>query len=240
MTNYFTEINLDLWNRYASPPPSALKPFNNGEFRGTDINTMWRLKALTEAYGPCGVGWYYDIEKVEYKEFSNTETIMIFATIKLYVNIGNDKWSKGIVGVGGNKIIYRVKEKENKPSYIKANDEALKMVITDAIGNACRNLGFGSKIYWQNDETQYSQSDEEYHSYTLHKEQTAAVEAAKPDKDLVARLEELGGNMEVVAGYYKKPVDAVTADEVRAMIERKLKNLAREHKQQGDADNANQ
>ena len=46
--------------------------------------------------------------------------------------------------------------------------------------------------------------------------------------------------MEVVAGYYKKTVDAVTADEVRAMIERKLKNLAREHKQQGDADNANQ
>mgnify|MGYP001624086918 CR=1 FL=1 len=43
----------------------------------------------------------------------------------------------------------------------------------------------------------------------------------------------------VEAGYYKKPVDAVTADEVRAMIERKLKNLAREHKQQGDAD-ANQ
>lgn len=225
--------NLEIWNKYAEPPASALSPFKNGDFRGTDISTMWRLRSLTEIYGPCGIGWYYEIEKVEIKEFAKSETIMIFAAIKLYVKVDDDKWSKGIVGVGGNKIIYRVKEKENRPSYIRANDEALKMVITDAIGNACRNLGFGSKIYWQNDNTRYSQSEEEYQDFAPYEEE-------KPDKDLIARLEELGGNMEVVAGYYKKPIDAVTADEVRAMIERKLKNLAREHKQQGDADNANQ
>ena len=97
--------------------------------------------------------------------------------------------------------------------------------IQRSLTKACARHGLGLYIYAGED--------------LPEEEKTAAVEAAKPDKDLITRLEELGGNMEVVAGYYKKPVDAVTADEVRAMIERKLKNLAREHKQQGDAD-ANQ
>ena len=27
----------------------------------TDINPVWRMKTLTEQYGPCGIGWYYEI-----------------------------------------------------------------------------------------------------------------------------------------------------------------------------------
>ena len=40
--------NLDMYNRYAQPPKEALKEFNNGRFKGTDINPMWRIMVLTK------------------------------------------------------------------------------------------------------------------------------------------------------------------------------------------------
>ena len=56
--------NLALYNRYAQPPQDALKAFNNGKFSGTDINPMWRIKALTEEFGPCGLGWYPEVKRM--------------------------------------------------------------------------------------------------------------------------------------------------------------------------------
>ena len=42
--------NLTMYKKYAQPPADALKEFNNGRFKGTDINPMWRIKVLTEEY----------------------------------------------------------------------------------------------------------------------------------------------------------------------------------------------
>ena len=43
--------NLDLYNRVKQPPNDALKEFDNGKFKGTDINPMWRILKLTEEFG---------------------------------------------------------------------------------------------------------------------------------------------------------------------------------------------
>ena len=56
--------NLELYKGWANVPKEAQKPFDNGTFKGTDINTMWRIKVLTERFGACGVGWYYNIKRV--------------------------------------------------------------------------------------------------------------------------------------------------------------------------------
>ncbi|WP_254555280.1 hypothetical protein, partial [Salmonella enterica] len=33
-----------------------------GRLKGmTDINPMWRIKALTEQFGPCGIGWKVEV-----------------------------------------------------------------------------------------------------------------------------------------------------------------------------------
>lgn len=148
--------NLEIWNKYKEVPSNAQKEFDNGSFKGTDINTMWRIKSLTEQFGPCGIGWYYDIIKVENVCFSCSEEIVTNAEIKLYIKVDGE-WSKGISGVGGNKTVSYVKSK----AYYKVSDEAIKMAVTDALGNACRNLGFGADIYWSNDKTKYAPKEEE-------------------------------------------------------------------------------
>lgn len=142
--------NLEIWEKYKEVPQNALKDFDNGKFKGTDINTMWRIKCLTEQFGICGVGWYY-IPKKLWTEKCDNGDIFAFAEIELFVKYNNE-WSMPISGNGGNKL-QRVK----KDGDITTSDEAYKMAVTDAIGNACRNLGFGANVYWQNDKTKYTE-----------------------------------------------------------------------------------
>ena len=56
--------NLTIYNLVRQPPKEALKEIKGGRLSGkTDINPMWRLKALTEQFGMCGIGWKYAITK---------------------------------------------------------------------------------------------------------------------------------------------------------------------------------
>ena len=50
--------NMDLYNKFRSVPEEAKKEIGAGRLKGkTDINPMWRIRVLTEAFGPCGYGW---------------------------------------------------------------------------------------------------------------------------------------------------------------------------------------
>ena len=52
--------NLELYEKVRAVPDSAKKKISGGRMNGkTDINPMWRIKTLTEQFGPCGIGWYY-------------------------------------------------------------------------------------------------------------------------------------------------------------------------------------
>ena len=54
--------NLELWEKVRTCPKEAQKEIKGGRLSGmTDINPVWRMKTLTEQYGPCGIGWYYEI-----------------------------------------------------------------------------------------------------------------------------------------------------------------------------------
>lgn len=145
--------NLELYNKFRAVPSDALKAFDNGRFKGTDINTMWRVKMLTSEFGACGCGWYYEIKRLWTEEVSTGERLA-FAEIDLYVKFG-DEWGKPITGVGGNRMVSYVVSKKT----FNASDEAYKMAITDALGNACKYLGIGADVYWENDKTKYTTAE---------------------------------------------------------------------------------
>ena len=144
--------NLDMYNRYADPPADAKKEFNNGRFKGTDINPMWRIKVLTEEYGECGFGWYTEVTKMWTEESPGTQEIAVFCEVNLYVKRGGE-WSKPIVGVGGNTFVAARK------SGLQASDEAYKMAYTDALGIACKALGIGANVWWKAADSKYARSD---------------------------------------------------------------------------------
>lgn len=143
--------NLDLYNRYAQPPKSALKDFDNGKFSGTDINPMWRIKALTEAFGPCGLGWYTDVVRM-WREDTDDGNATVYCHLNLYIKQG-EEWSKPISGVGGNTLMRKTK------TGTSTTDEAYKMAFTDAMGIACKALGIGADIWWKEARSKYTASD---------------------------------------------------------------------------------
>ena len=52
-----TTDNLEIYNSIRNVPQEAQKPIEGGRLKGkTDINPMWRIKALTEQFGPVGIG----------------------------------------------------------------------------------------------------------------------------------------------------------------------------------------
>lgn len=143
--------NLDLYEKVRSVPDSAKKTIKGGRTSGmTDINPMWRIKVLTEQFGPCGIGWYY-IPTRKWLETSGNE-IAAFVDIELYIKVDGE-WSKPIPGNGGS--MFASKEK----SGIYVSDECYKMATTDAISVACKQLGIGADVYWDSDRTKYNKQN---------------------------------------------------------------------------------
>ena len=144
--------NLRIYEQVRSVPASALKKIEAGRLKGkSDINPMWRLKALTEQFGPCGIGWKYEITEKRLEQGANDE-ISSFVDINLYVRI-EEKWSEAIPGTGGSSFV--TKERNGHHT----SDECFKMALTDAISVACKALGFGADVYWNKDATKYSKGD---------------------------------------------------------------------------------
>lgn len=142
--------NLEIYNKLRECPTEAIKPINAGRLKGmSDINPMWRIKALTEAFGPCGIGWWYTIDK-QWLEHGNGPEVAAFCNITLFYKAGGEE-SHGIPGTGGSGF---VKVEKNGPY---TSDECFKMALTDAISVAAKALGAAANIYWQQDRTKYEQ-----------------------------------------------------------------------------------
>ena len=113
-------------------------------------------QVLTEQFGICGIGWKTQIVRTWIDEGANGESITN-VEILLFIKVDGE-WSEGIPGIGGSKLTS--KEKDG----IYTDDECYKKAYTDAISVACKALGVGADIYW-NENTKYSGKEEEPLTY---------------------------------------------------------------------------
>lgn len=144
--------NLTIYNEVRSVPDSAKRRIEAGRLKGkTDINPMWRIKALTEKFGPCGFGWKYVITDKRLEQGANGE-VAAFLDIDLFVK-ADGVWSDAIPGTGGSAFV----AKEKNGPY--TSDECFKMALTDAISVACKALGFGADVYWDADKSKYDKPE---------------------------------------------------------------------------------
>lgn len=148
--------NLHFYNMGREVPENAKKQISAGRLKGmTDINPMWRIKRLTEMFGPCGTGWWYDITDKQIVCDETTNQKAAFVDILLYYKdpeTGKD--SHGIPGTGGSSF---VAQERNGP-YM--SDECFKMALTDAISVAAKALGVGADVYFDKDRTKYNAQEE--------------------------------------------------------------------------------
>lgn len=140
--------NLGIYERVRQVPEAAKRSIQAGRLKGkTDINPMWRIKALTEQFGPCGIGWKYVITDKRLEQGANNE-VAAFLDIDLFVKV-DGAWSEAIPGTGGSAFV------ASERNGLYTSDECFKMALTDAISVACKALGFGADVYWDKDTTKY-------------------------------------------------------------------------------------
>lgn len=131
--------SLEIYNFLKTVPDRAKKKIMGGRLQNmTDISPMWRIEKLTERFGACGIGWYYEITE-KWLEAVGDET-KCFVQINLFIKVDGE-WSKPIPGLGGSSFVTMEKVK----AYV--NDECYKMALTDALGVAGKALGLGADVY---------------------------------------------------------------------------------------------
>ena len=161
--------NMRIYEAVRFVPEQAKKKITGGRLAGmTDINSMWRIKVLTEQFGPCGEGWYTSDVKYWQDRLDNNGSVALFCSIILHVKI-DGAWSQPIYGIGGNTLVAAEK------SGLRIDDEAYKKAYTDAISVACKALGIGADVYFEKDVTKYS----EYEGESEQQDQKKAQQQAK-------------------------------------------------------------
>ena len=141
--------NMIIYNAVKDVPESAKKPITGGRLKGmTDISPMWRIKMLTELFGPCGIGWRYEITSQDTVGGSGGE-VAAFVGINLFYKM-NGEWSEPIPGIGGSMLV------ASESKGLRTDDEAFKKALTDAISVSAKALGVGATVYWPNhDQSKY-------------------------------------------------------------------------------------
>jgi len=144
--------NMRVWDRVRQPPKEALKQISGGRLRGmTDISPQWRYEAATDVFGPCGIGWKWELVRV-WREDAAAGQVFAFAEVLLYIHDkewcetvthGDEKpyWADPVPGIGGSMLI------EQEKLGLHVSDEGYKMAVTDALSVAFKMLGFGADVY---------------------------------------------------------------------------------------------
>lgn len=183
-------INLEIYNKLRTVPQEAKKLIGGGRLKNmTDINPMWRIKAITEQFGPCGIGWYYTIDKQWIEKGDGVEQ-KAFCNISFYYRQGGE-WSMPIHGTGGSDFVTQ----ESKGVF--TSDECFKMALTDALSVAMKSLGVAADVYFEKDRTKYDKPDE-----PAPKKEAAPTDKIDGKKAHVLK-QKAGDKLKVVLDYYK-------------------------------------
>lgn len=215
--------NLRFYEQLRNVPQEALKPIMAGRLKGkSDINPVWRIQAMTNAFGPCGIGWKYEIAK-QWQETYGQE-VKAFTNINLYIKVDGE-WSEPIPGTGGATLV----EMSKSGAYV--NDEGFKMSLTDALSVSMKSLGVAADVYFASDvnkslyDTKYDQQ-----AYVAQQPvQQAKTQPVQPQVSVDTVMAEISAaktEQELGAIYYKYPQWQRDANFTGALTARKdqLKN----------------
>lgn len=138
--DFMDNPNLSIFNKVRKVPDNALKQINAGRLKGmSDVNPVWRILAMTDTFGICGVGWKYEITKQWTETYGNE--IKGFCNINMFIKVDGE-WSDAIPGTGGASFVAM----ERNGAYV--SDEVYKMALTDALSVAMKSIGVAADIYF--------------------------------------------------------------------------------------------
>lgn len=131
--------NKALWQRAFTTDPRAVKEITGKQYRGNSPKPYWIVERLTDEFGPCGIGWGFQIINERFERFSETDSLHIAAVRLWYVMDG----VRGeLEQIGQTKASYM----SSKGSFM-LDEDAPKKSVTDALVKCASYLGFAGDIF---------------------------------------------------------------------------------------------
>jgi hypothetical protein len=132
------DSNLDLWRLVEKTPVAQTKPITGKNYRGTSPKPYWLIQKATETFGPCGIGWGFEVVNERVEDGAPGDKVHI-AHVRVWY-----KWN-GEVGhvehVGQTMFCGT-----NKKGPF-TDEDAPKKSVTDAVVKALSMIGFAGDIF---------------------------------------------------------------------------------------------
>lgn len=131
--------NKELWSRAFTTDPKAVKAITGKQYKGNSPKPYWIVERLTDEFGPCGIGWGFQILNERFERFSDTDTLHIAAVRFWYVLDGQ----RGeLEQIGQTKASYMT----GSGAFL-LDEDAPKKSVTDALVKCASYLGFAGDIF---------------------------------------------------------------------------------------------
>lgn len=145
-----SNANTQLWDQVQKTDPSFTKEFVGPEGKMfTAINSAYLARKATEVFGPCGIGWGFDVEDEKYvsgyplgidKDGNSLgNSVVHVIRLKLWYMLGD---KRGEVTQFGQTTFVG-----NGSTGLYHDEDAPKKSITDAISKCLSLLGFSSDVH---------------------------------------------------------------------------------------------
>lgn len=134
-----SDTNMALWDKLAETDPNRTKKITGKKYKGDSINPNYIYEKLTKEFGPCGIGWGFEVQQQDWKTGLNGE-IAHSVLIGLWYKVDGEK-SELIPGFGGTIFTGEYS------SGLYTDDDATKKSLTDALTKASQLIGMSADIF---------------------------------------------------------------------------------------------
>lgn len=190
---------LELWQSLEKTDPKHTKQFNRGGFKGTAINGTYIAKRLTEAFGPCGIGWKLVLEDERIipgpvgADGAQEQLHVVRCHIAYRLPSAKQgewlaEWHATGPQFGQTKIVQRTSDR------VIFDEEAPKKSLTDAMSKCASLLGVASDVHLglYDDNKYVNQMKVEFGSSSEPQPEKTALISDAQVKTLIDKMEDAG------------------------------------------------
>jgi hypothetical protein len=136
--------NLDLWNAVERTDPSHTKAITGKAYQGTSPKPHYLVRKATETFGPCGIGWGFEIADEKLLDGALLDPGFFerihMARVRVWYEWDGKRGTIEHVG----QTVFCGKRKDGKPF---TDEDAPKKSVTDALVKALSMIGFAGDIF---------------------------------------------------------------------------------------------
>jgi hypothetical protein len=136
--------NLALWELVEKTPPDQTKAITGKPYKGNSPKPHWLVRKATETFGPCGIGWGFEIVDEKLLDGAllaeNFHERIHMARVRVWYEWNGKRGTVEHVG----QTVFCGKRNTGQPF---TDEDAPKKSVTDGLVKALSMIGFAGDIF---------------------------------------------------------------------------------------------